>query len=144
MSTISKALATTPCAASIPTSLHARATGRVSIGRMEEALRAVAVPALDAIPGLVHGFERRRGASFAESRDEGRARVARALAGSGRLHLLRQVHGCAVRAAPWEGTPEADAATASEAGVLLGIETADCLPVLLVDPVRRAVGAAHA
>ena len=33
---------------------------------------------------------------------------------------------------------------AVEPGWLLGIETADCLPVLLVDPRRRAVAAAHA
>ena len=111
---------------------------------MEEDLRLVTVPALDAIPGLVHGFERRRGAAFDETRDQGRARVARALGASGRLHLLRQVHGAAVRTAPWQGTPEADAAVASSAGDLVGIETADCLPVLIVDPVRRAVGAAHA
>lgn len=111
---------------------------------MDEALRFASVPALDAVPGLVHGFERRRGEAFEESRAEGRARVAQALSSSGRLHLLRQVHGCAVQAAPWEGTPDADASIASEPGVLLGIETADCLPVLLVDPVRRAVGAAHA
>jgi hypothetical protein len=111
---------------------------------MEETLRVVSVPALDAIAGLAHGFERRLGDAYAETREEGRARVARALAASGRLHLLRQVHGAAVRAAPWEGTPEADAATASVAGDLLGIETADCLPVLIVDPVRRTAGAAHA
>jgi purine-nucleoside/S-methyl-5'-thioadenosine phosphorylase / adenosine deaminase len=111
---------------------------------MEEALRFVSVPALDAVSGLLHGFERRGGQAFGETRDEGRARVARALAASGRLHLLRQVHGAAVRTAPWEGTPEGDASTASAAGDLLGIETADCLPLLLVDPVRRAVGAAHA
>ena len=83
--------------------------GAVSIARMEETLRIVTVPALDVIPGLVHGFEQRRGEAYAESRDEGRARVAAALAPSGRLHLLRQVHGAAVRTAPWEGTPEADA-----------------------------------
>jgi YfiH family protein len=111
---------------------------------MEEALRFVSVPALDVVPGLLHGFERRGGQAGGETRDEGRARVARGLAASGRLHLLRQVHGAAVRTAPWEGTPEADASIASAPGDLLGIETADCLPVLLVDPVRRAVGAAHA
>jgi YfiH family protein len=111
---------------------------------MMEDLRVATVPALDAIPGLVHGFERRSGAAFDETRDQGRARVAGALAASGRLHLLRQVHGAAVRRAPWEGTPEADAAIACSAGDLLGIETADCLPVLIVDPVRRAAGAAHA
>ena len=42
------------------------------------------------------------------------------------------------------GLPEGDAAIAAEPGLILGIETADCLPVLLVDPRRRAVAAAHA
>jgi YfiH family protein len=46
--------------------------------------------------------------------------------------------------APWEGRPEGDAAVASAPGLILGIETADCLPVLLVDPRRRAVAAVHA
>jgi polyphenol oxidase len=111
---------------------------------MEGALRVVTVPALAAVPGLVHGFEQRTGPPGWESREESRARVASALAGSGRLRLLRQVHGTAVCHAPWEGTPEADAAVATTPGELLGIETADCLPVLIVDPVRRAVAAAHA
>jgi hypothetical protein len=46
--------------------------------------------------------------------------------------------------APFDGCPEADAAAGAGPGILLGIETADCIPVLLVDPVRRAVAAAHA
>jgi hypothetical protein len=54
------------------------------------------------------------------------------------------VHGALVHAAPWEGRPEGDASVAAAAGLLLGIETADCLPVLIVDPRRRAVAAAHA
>ena len=64
--------------------------------------------------------------------------------GSGRLLLLKQVHGASVVEAPWDGTPEADASVAASAGWLLGIKTADCLPVLLVDPERRRVAAAHA
>jgi purine-nucleoside/S-methyl-5'-thioadenosine phosphorylase / adenosine deaminase len=111
---------------------------------MEEALRLVGVPQLIEVPGLVHGFEQRRGGARAETRDEGRARVAGALVSSGRLRLLRQVHGTHVCQAPWEGTPEGDASVATQPGELLGIETADCLPVLIVDPVRRAVAAAHA
>jgi YfiH family protein len=107
-------------------------------------LRAVTVPALEAVPGLVHGFEQRLGPAGWEDRDETRRRVALALAGAGRLQLLKQVHGCRVRGAPWEGRPEADAAVADEPGVILGIETADCQPVLLVDPVARRVAAAHA
>ncbi len=67
-----------------------------------------------------------------------------ALTTRGRLLLLKQVHGAAVTVAPWSGTPEADAAIAETPGLLLGIETADCLPVLIVDPHRRTVAAAHA
>jgi polyphenol oxidase len=79
-----------------------------------------------------------------ETREATAARAQSVLAPHGRLLLLRQVHGAAVEEAPWSGRPAADAAVTSEAGFLLGIETADCLPVLLVDPRRRAVAAAHA
>ena len=108
------------------------------------ALRAITVPALAAVPGLVHGFERRHGPGGGESREESRRRVAEALAPAGRLLLPRQVHGATVARAPWEGTPEADASVATGQGLLLGIETADCLPVLIVDPRRRSVAAVHA
>ena len=97
-----------------------------------------------AVPGLVHGFEQRLGPDGWEEREASRARVSEALAPFGRLLLLRQVHGAEVRQAPWQGRPAADAAVAHEPGLLLGIETADCLPVLLVDPRRRAAAAAHA
>jgi hypothetical protein len=107
-------------------------------------LRAATVPALEAVPGLVHGFEQRLGPAGWEDRHETRHRVAQALSAAGRLQLLKQVHGCRVQSAPWEGRPQADAAVADEPGLILGIETADCLPVLLVDPVRRRVAAAHA
>jgi YfiH family protein len=110
----------------------------------DPALRTVTVPALALVPGLVHGFEQRSGPPGWESREDGRSRVAKALAPWGRLHLLAQVHGATVRHAPWEGNPRGDAATAAEPGLLLGIETADCLPVLLVDPRLRRVAAAHA
>lgn len=108
------------------------------------ALRTAAVPALGAIPGLVHGFEQRAPCEGAETPWESLSRVAEVLEGAGRLLLLKQVHGASVVEAPWEGTPEADASVASGAGWLLGIKTADCLPVLLVDPERRLVAAAHA
>jgi polyphenol oxidase len=108
-----------------------------------ETLRAAQVPAWSAIPGLVHGFERRLGPA-AETREQTRARVRGALAPRGRLHLLKQVHGAVLHRAPWDGLPEGDASLAQEPGHILGIETADCLPVLLVDPRRRVVAAAHA
>jgi polyphenol oxidase len=99
---------------------------------------------LAGIPGLVHGFGRRSGPAGFETREATAARLEACLAPRGRLLLLRQVHGANVAVAPWSGRPTADAAVSSEAGFLLGIETADCLPVLLVDLRHRAVAAAHA
>jgi len=42
---------------------------------------------------------------------------------------------------PW---PEGDALWTDRAGVLLGIAAADCVPILVVDPVSGRIGAAHA
>ncbi|MBI1357133.1 MAG: peptidoglycan editing factor PgeF [Acidobacteria bacterium] len=69
--------------------------------------------------------------------------------GAGRRLELRQTHSAivleAAEIAPSnEEPPEGDALVGDAGGVLLTIRTADCLPALLVDPVRRAVGAAHA
>lgn len=108
------------------------------------ALRAATASALAAVPGLVHGFEQRSPGQGVETLAACQARVSEALRESGRLLLLTQVHGTAVATAPWEGRPEADAAVAGSPGWLLGIQTADCLPVLLVDSARRLVAAAHA
>jgi hypothetical protein len=60
------------------------------------------------------------------------------------VFFLKQVHGCAVATTPWSEPPEADASMTNAKGILLAIETADCLPVLMVDPVHRRVAAAHA
>jgi len=106
-------------------------------------LRIVTLPALAAVPGLVHGFERRSPADRPETREESHARVARALESHGRLLLLKQVHGAEVAEAPWDGIPEADASCTAAPGFLLGIQTADCLPVLVVD-LHRRLAAAHA
>lgn len=116
-------------------------------------LRTTTTSALEGVPGLVHGFEQRVGSpdppgavgpSRGESREASRRRVAQALEGRGRLLLLKQVHGSSVAVAPWEGTPEADAAVARGPRLLLAVETADCLPILIVDSRRRAVAVAHA
>jgi hypothetical protein len=48
--------------------------------------------------------------------------------------------GVQVMAQPCNG----DATITAEPGILLGIQTADCVPILLVDPKRRAVAAIHA
>jgi hypothetical protein len=45
---------------------------------------------------------------------------------------------------PGVAQPAGDALFTEEAGILLSVRTADCLPVLLVDPKHRAVAAVHA
>ena len=68
------------------------------------------------------------------------------------LFAIRQVHGSRVAVAEDEmrdgkNPPhviEADAAITALTGVAVGVLTADCLPVLLYDPVKRVAGAAHA
>lgn len=84
---------------------------------------------------------------------ENRLRLLRELgpsAGGWQLSLLEQVHGhevlmiTAASARQHAPLPQADAQVSAERGVLLGILTADCFPVLLYDPQARVVGAAHA
>ena len=45
---------------------------------------------------------------------------------------------------PGLARPEGDALLTDQAGILLSVRTADCLPVLLADPAHRAVAAVHA
>ena len=114
-----------------------------------------------ALAGFRHGFFTRQGGvsegGFASlncsdrSADEA-ARVAenRALAAAGlgygpaALIGVHQVHGVAVAVldAPWVSRPVADALVTARPGLLLGIVTADCAPVLFA--AEGVVGAAHA
>ena len=123
-------------------------------------------PALGAAAGLRHGFFTRRGGvsegpwaalncslSGQDAPDRVRENRRRAAGELGlplsALHGLTQVHGidvAEVDAAGWlEGQgPRADALVTRRAGVVLGIVTADCAPVLFADPVAGVIGAAHA
>lgn len=63
---------------------------------------------------------------------------------------LRQVHGARVYVVeePIEpdspdGRPSADAVVTAGSGLTLVVRAADCVPVLLADPVARVIGAAH-
>ncbi len=62
------------------------------------------------------------------------------------LVTLRQIHSDVIHSI--EGrlaqAPRGDAAVTRAAGLLLSVQTADCLPILLVDAKRRAVAAVHA
>lgn len=122
-------------------------------------------PALATLSRLRHGFFGRSGGvstgdfaslnvSEAVGDDAGRiaenrARIAEALGFTpGQLAILRQVHSTravTLTAPPEPGArPEADAMVTSVPGVALAILTADCAPILLVDPEAGVIGAAHA
>jgi YfiH family protein len=79
---------------------------------------------------------------------ENRRRVADAVLPGGALTGVYQVHGNRCRivdgAADLAARPEADALATRTPGVLLGILTADCVPVLFADRDAGVVGAAHA
>jgi len=79
---------------------------------------------------------------------ENRRRAAAAIAPGSRLVGVYQTHSahCVTVTEPWddEARPEADALVTNRPGLLLGIVTADCAPVLLADAAAGVVGAAHA
>jgi len=65
--------------------------------------------------------------------------------GAWHLATQRQVHSDLIHCVNTaESHPTGDGLITDVPGLLLGVQTADCLPVLLVDTKRRAVGAFHA
>ncbi|HEU5285947.1 MAG TPA: peptidoglycan editing factor PgeF [Sphingomicrobium sp.] len=116
------------------------------------------------LAGAPHGFLGRRGGvstgeleglnvgyGSGDDRDaiaQNRARaIAAVLPGAG-LATVHQVHSptAVVAERPWphDERPRADGLATDRPGLLLGILTADCAPVLLADPAAGVVGAAHA
>lgn len=79
---------------------------------------------------------------------ENRARAVAAVMPGARLATVFQIHSARVVRAetPWpdDNRPHADALVTDRPGLLLGILTADCAPVLLADAGAGVVGAAHA
>jgi hypothetical protein len=80
--------------------------------------------------------------------DENRRRAIDAVKSGAELATVHQVHSAeAVRVEhPWPHAerPHADAMVTDRPGVLLGILTADCAPVLFADAEAGVIGAAHA
>ncbi|WP_263419376.1 peptidoglycan editing factor PgeF [Terriglobus albidus] len=68
--------------------------------------------------------------------------------------LTRQTHGVVINrvhsgllpleTAEGRAVLEGDGLITNEPGMLIGVQTADCIPVILADPVNRAVGVFHA
>jgi YfiH family protein len=78
---------------------------------------------------------------------ENRRRAADAVLPGARIASPHQVHGTVVLEAgdwPDDRRPEADGLVTDRPGLLLGILTADCAPLLFADAEARVVGAAHA
>lgn len=101
------------------------------------------------LPWLVHGFTTRQAGDFGNGVPAVES-LGRIGAAGLSLRTVRQIHSnCVCRAGDevWpEGSqrPEADALVTDLAGHVLGVRTADCLPLLLVDRGKRAVAAVHA
>ncbi len=118
----------------------------------------------EALGDVKHGFFTRRGGAssgifsglncgtgssdLAEVVEINRARVADAMgAGIRQLVTVHQVHSPDVVAvsAPHPGpAPKADGMVTATPGLVLGVLTADCQPVLFSDPQAGVIGAAHA
>ena len=116
------------------------------------------------LAGVPHGFFGRRGGVSSGSLAslncglgsgddpaliaENRRRAAEAVLPSAALTGVYQVHGsrCVIvdAASDLAARPEADALATRTPGLLLGILTADCVPVLFADTAAGVVGAAHA
>jgi YfiH family protein len=122
------------------------------------------VSAFSSLPWLVHGFSTSQGGvsslhgekilnlAFTEWDDRENVRKNRRLFQSAisadplTLVALKQFHSdvvCDFKAAPDEAC-NGDASTTNTSELLLGVQTADCVPILLVDPKTRAVAAVHA
>jgi YfiH family protein len=118
----------------------------------------------DALPGVRHAFLGRRGgvsegemwglnAGYGSGDQPGliaenRSRAVEAVLPGATLVTVHQVHSPTVVRVEqaWRETerPHADAMVADRPGVLLGILTADCAPVLFADADAGVIGAAHA
>nr|WP_316163168.1 peptidoglycan editing factor PgeF [Bradyrhizobium sp. SZCCHNRI20481] len=120
---------------------------------------------MSAIPGLRHAFFTREGGvsdgiyaglngglgsnDVPENVRENRRRMAVHLGVAPDQFLsLHQIHSpdVVVATGPWDGPvrPKADALVTATPNLAIGVTTADCGPILFVDPQRRIIGAAHA
>jgi YfiH family protein len=137
--------------------------------KQASALRVLRAKPLERLPWLAHGFSTRTGgASKAYGRkddlnlgftkedmraavEQNRRRFIEALGVSGGktrwpVVALKQVHSDVIHRVDKfsKAALTGDGLVTNVPGVLLAIQTADCLPILLVDPEHPAVGAFHA
>ena len=114
----------------------------------------ITIPALEKIGLIKHAFTTRQGGLGARSNgikltDEWKALAEAFGVNPERLVTVNQVHGENIvrvdgRNFKKTKTVQADAMITNALEIAIGVETADCVPVLLVDPLTHAVGAVHA
>jgi len=131
--------------------------------RTSHGVRILQVNALNKLPWLVHGFSTRPGGVSAldgekvlnlgftewDTREnvlENRHCFQSVLGATDITFVpLKQFHSDVVHV--FETPPaelcRGDASATNQPGLLLGVQTADCVPILLVDPKKRAVAAVH-
>jgi polyphenol oxidase len=127
-------------------------------------LTILQAPALTKFPWLLHGFSSKPGGisdlnnekvlnlSFTDwdTREnvlENRHRFQSALGATNfQLISLKQIHSDVIHLFPPAPSEpcRGDASITNRPGLLLAIQTADCVPILLVDPQKRAIAAIHA
>lgn len=110
---------------------------------------------LNAFPWVLHGFiQRVPGVDVNHEREEAMARLAESHTrireglgmGGCRFVTAEQVHGNGIAVVGASGAsqcPGVDGLVTNQPGICLGIYVADCGPVYLLDPVRRAIGLVH-
>ncbi len=92
-------------------------------------------PLLNSTAGISHGF------------GTAGVKLSCYIADGAVIHDTHQVHGNAVHVLGGtvsDSVIVGDAFITAERGVVCFVRTADCVPILIADPVRRAVGAVHA
>lgn len=135
----------------------------------ETEIEVIQAAGLSKIPWLVHGFSTRRGGfskiyggnalNLGFTKDDSRAAVER-----NRSWFLKQLGAVDRKSEPWplvtlrqvhsdlihrvHELPDhplvGDGLVSSTPGLLIGVQTADCLPVIMIDPKKKAVGVFHA
>ena len=132
--------------------------------RVARGLRILQVSSFSKLPWLLHGFSTSLGGvselngekvlnlSFTDwdTREnvlENRRRFQNALGAQDLSQIaLKQIHSDVIH--PFEAAPaeprRGDASITASPGLLLAVQTADCVPILLVDPKKQSVAAIHA
>jgi hypothetical protein len=132
--------------------------------RRSQGLQVLQLGPFSELPWLVHGFSTRTGGASSlggesllnlsfmdwdthENVSKNRALLQTAVEAKNLdLVPLKQIHSDVIHTISSRATEphKGDASTTNRPDLLLGVQTADCVPILFVDPKKRAVAAVHA